>query len=346
MFLRRRVEAQGAEHRAHLGRAGQNSVLCCLRSYRLLKRAGGFLVPGISLVSNLSQDQKAAVIAAICEGVSIRATERLTGIHRDTIMRLGVKVGQGCTAVHGKLMTNLHVSRIELDEVWSFVKKKKKNVAATEDQERIGDQYIYLAMDSTGKAILSWLVGKRNYRNAQHLTDDVRHRVLGNPEISTDGYLPYLKAVDMSFLGRSPHGIVDKQTVFINGTNEAGNPYTRESLVRVERTAASGSPKHISTSFIERQNLTLRMSQRRLTRLSNGFSKKYENHCAAVALYAPHYNFCRVHETLRITPAMQLGVTDHVWGVSELAAAALSDGAQMQVKRALGAWKVIQGGKA
>jgi IS1 family transposase len=320
-------------------------VLCCLRSHRLLKRAGGVLIFGLSAVSNLSTDQKSAVIAALTEGVSIRATERLTGIHRDTIMRLGVKVGQGCTAVHGKLMTNLLVNRVELDEVWSFVKKKKKNVSPTEDQERIGDQYIYLAMDSTGKAILSWLVGKRNYRNAQRLTDDLRHRVLGNPEVSTDGYLPYLKAVDLSFLGQAPHGIVDKQTVFINGTNQAGNPYTRESLVRVERTPVNLAPKTISTSFIERQNLTLRMSQRRLTRLSNGFSKKYENHCAAVALYATHYNFCRVHETLRITPAMQLGITDHVWGVSELVQAALSDGAQMQVKRAMANFRVVQGGK-
>ena len=116
--------------------------------------------------------------------------------------------------------------------------------------------------------------------------------------------------------------------------------------MRVERTPANLAPKHISTSFIERQNLTLRMSQRRLTRLSNGFSKKYENHCAAVALYATHYNFCRVHETLRITPAMQLGITDHVWGISELVNAALSDGAQMQVKRALGSWRIITGGKS
>jgi IS1 family transposase len=243
-------------------------------------------------------------------------------------------------------MTNLHVSRIELDEVWSFVKKKKKNIAATENQEHVGDQYIYLAMESTAKAILSWLVGKRNYLNAQHLTDDVRHRVLGNPEISTDGYLPYLKAVDMSFMGKASHGIVDKQTVFINGTNEAGNPYMRESLVRVERTPISGTPQKISTSYIERQNLTLRMSQRRLTRLSNGFSKKYENHCAAIALYATHYNFCRVHEALRITPAMHMGITDHVWTISELIEAALSKGAQMQVKRATREFAIINGGRS
>jgi len=319
-------------------------VLCCLRSHRLQKRVGGVLLPGISVVNILTPDKQSAVIAALCEGVSLRSISRILDVHRDTAMRLGVRVGQGCTAVHGKLMVNLQVSRIELDEVWSFVKKKKKNVTET-DPDTVGDQYIYLAMDSTGKAILSWLVGKRNYRNAQRLTDDVRFRVLGSPEVSTDGYPPYLKAVDIAFDGQAAHGIVDKQTVFINGTSEAGNQYTRETLIRVERTAVSGSPRHISTSFIERQNLTLRQSQRRLTRLSNGFSKKYENHCAAIALYATHYNFCRVHETLRITPAMQLGITDHVWSISELVQAALSHGAQMQVKRALGAFRVIAGGK-
>jgi IS1 family transposase len=295
-------------------------------------------------VSNLSAEQKSAVIAALCEGVSIRATERLTGFHRDTIMRLGVKVGQGCAAVHGKLMTNLHVSRIELDEVWSFVKKKRKNVKEV-DPDTVGDQFIYLAMDSTGKAILSWLVGKRNYRNTLCLAEDVRIRVLGEPEFSTDGYVPYLKAVDLAFDGKASHGIVDKQTVFLARDGETDGYYAKEQLVAVKRTPVSGDPRHISTSFIERQNLTLRQSQRRLTRLSNGFSKKYENHCAAIALYATHYNFCRVHETLRITPAMQLGITDHVWPISELVQAALSDGAQMQVKRAMGQFRVIQGGK-
>lgn len=208
----------------------------------------------------------------------------------------------------------------------------------------MGDQYIYLAMDLTSKAILSWLVGKRNYRNAQRFVDDVRFRVLGRPEISTDGYTPYLKAVNLAFDGQASHGIVDKQTVFLAGDGESDHYYAREQLVAVKRTAVSGDPRHISTSYIERQNLTLRMSQRRLTRLSNGFSKKYENHCAAIALYATHYNFCRVHETLRITPAMHLGITDHVWTMSELLDAALSKGAQMHVKRSLPQFRIIEGG--
>lgn len=294
-------------------------------------------------VSMLSIEQKSAVIAALCEGVSIRATERLTNCHRDTIMRLGVAVGQGCTALHGKYMRNLQVSRIELDEVWSFVKKKRRNVTA-EDEDTVGDQYIFIAMDSTGKGILSWLVGKRTARNTRRFVDDVRDRVVGEPEISTDGFPAYQAAIDLAF-ENSAHGIVDKQVVVIAGGPDSDNYYARETLVKVERIASRGAPTKISTSYIERQNLTLRMSQRRLTRLSNGFSKKFENHCAAIALYTFHYNFCRVHEALRITPAMQLGVTDHIWTVTELVESALSGEIRARVARAKEGFRVIQGGR-
>lgn len=289
----------------------------------------------------LSADKQSAIIAALCEGVSIRGTERLTGVHRDTVMKLGVRVGQGCTAIHGNLMVNLNVSRIELDEVWSFVGKKRKNVTA-DDPEGVGDQFIYMAMDSTGKSILSWLVGKRSAVNTMRFGEDLRHRVLGNPEFSTDGYQPYERMIDLIF-DTSSHGVVDKQIVIVAGSPESENYYARETLVRVNRIAQRGTPSCVSTSFIERQNLTLRMSQRRLTRLTNGFSKKFENHCAAIALYATHYNFCRVHETLRITPAMHLGVADHVWSVGELVAAALHGKVQATVERVK--LRVIQGGK-
>lgn len=291
----------------------------------------------------LSTDKQRAIIAALCEGVSIRATERLTGVHRDTIMNLGVKVGEGCAGLHGKLMCNLQIPYIELDEVWSFVKKKRRNVRA-EDPDTVGDQFIYLAMDSLGKGIISWLVGKRSARNTLRFVEDVRHRVVNEPEFSTDGYQPYPKAIELVF-ENSAHGVVDKQTVIVAGGPESDRYYARETLVKVERLPVKGTPSRISTSFIERQNLTLRMSQRRLTRLSNGFSKKYENHCAAIALYATHYNFCRVHEALRITPAMHLGVTDHVWNVSELVAAALHGEIQTRVQAAKARFRVIQGGR-
>jgi len=193
---------------------------------------------------------------------------------------------------------------------------------------------------------VSWLVGKRNGRNAIALMDDVRHRVLGNPEVSTDGYAPYLRAVDIAFDGKASHGIVDKQTVIVATDGDKSGYYAREKLVAVKRTAVTGAPDHISTSYVERLNLTLRMSQRRFTRLTNGFSKKYENHCAAVALFAMHYNFCRVHEALRITPAMHLGVTDHIWSISELLRAALSGRVRQAVEGHKAKFRVIQGGKS
>ena len=171
---------------------------------------------------------------------------------------------------------------------------------------------------------------------------DVRHRVLGNPEISTDGYAPYIRAVDEAFDGTASHGIVDKQEVILAKGPDAAKYYAKQVLVKVERTAISGDPRHISTSFIERQNLTLRMSQRRLTRLSNGFSKKYENHCAAIALYVMHYNFCRVHAALRITPAMQLELTDHIWSIGEVVNAATTGEIQDRVQSELAQFRIIQ----
>ncbi len=155
-------------------------------------------------------------------------------------------------------------------------------------------------MDATGKAILSWIVGKRSYRNTQHLMDDLRHRLTNEPEISTDGFHAYPRAVQLAFDGQAAHGVVDKQTVIIAGDGDGAGYYAREKLVAIKRTIVAGQPQKISTSYVERVNLTLRMTQRRLTRLTNGFSKKYENHCAAIALFIAHYNFCRVHESLRI----------------------------------------------
>lgn len=291
----------------------------------------------------LSAQQRANIIAHLCEGVSIRATERLTGHYRNTIMNLGVEVGEGCVAIHQNLMKNIQVPNVELDEVWSFVKKKRKNVTP-EDEDTVGDIYIFMAMDSIGKAIISYHVGKRNSRNTHMLVADLRMRLLNNPTISTDGWPSYQTALDNLFED-SPRGIVDKQTVILAKGPEADNYYARETLVKVERRAVYGDPAYIGTSFIERQNLTLRQSQRRLTRLSNGFSKKFRNHCAAISLYVTHYNFCRIHETLRITPAMQLGITDHVWSVEELVQSALSGEIKAQIFAIKNRFHVVQGGK-
>jgi IS1 family transposase len=271
----------------------------------------------------LPRDKQIAAISALCEGVSIRATERLTGVNRGTIMSLGARVGIGCAKVHNKLMRNLNVSRLEFDEIWQFVGKKRKAVRDT-DPETVGDQYTYVALAGSAKAIVSYYTGKRTHEATLAFASDVRARVLGAPEISTDGLNSYPWAIERAFNNQCAHGVIVKNYAAAGGAgDDAARRYSPGDVVSVEVRRVVGNPREISTSYVERQNLTIRMQQRRFTRLTNGFSKKFENHVAAFALYAAYYNFCRVHETLRITPAMQIGVTDHVWSIAELIDAAL-----------------------
>lgn len=253
--------------------------------------------------------------------MSIRATERLTGVNRGTIMNLGARVGNGCAKVHHKLMRNANVSRLEFDEIWQYVAKKRKAVRAT-DPETVGDQYTFVALGGSSKAIISYYTGKRTSEAATAFAKDVRARVIGAPEISTDGLNAYPGAIEEAFKGKCSHGVVVKEFAALTGT-DAAHRYSAGDVVSVEYRKVIGQPRNISTSYIERQNLTIRMQQRRFTRLTNAFSKKFEHHVAAFALYAAYYNFCRVHETLQITPAMQLGVTDHIWSIGGLIDAAL-----------------------
>lgn len=284
------------------------------------------------------------VISALTEGMSIRATERLTGIHRDTIMRLGVRVGTGCAAVHDALMRDLHVNRLELDEAWSFVGKKQR-FTTPEDLAFKGDFYIFIALAATAKAIVSYRVGKRNEGTTEDFCADLRTRVLGAPEISTDGFTPYTAAIRRQFGAAVSHGVIVKKYAGEPG-RDAARRYSPAHVVAVDREVVSGIPMHISTSYVERSNLTMRMGARRLTRLTNGFSKKIENHVAAISLYVANYNLCRVHEAHRVTPAMQLGVTNHVWSIGELVEAALSGTLPAIAGRRVGRLTVLDGGKA
>jgi IS1 family transposase len=272
----------------------------------------------------LSRDQQIQIIAALTEGMSIRSVERLTNIHRDTIMRLGARVGTGCAAFHDRTMHSLRVGRLELDELFAYVGCKQKNVSR-KDLAVKGDQYTFIALASTARAIVSYRTGKRNTENTLEFAHDLRERVLGSPEISTDGFRPYTTAVRMAFGNRVAHGVIVKTYSVTNlAVKEAARRYSPAQVIAVEREVVSGVPAHISTSLVERQNLSLRMSSRRFTRLTNGFSKKLEHHEAAVSLYVAHYNFCRVHEAHgNMTPAMSLGIADHVWSLGELIDAAL-----------------------
>lgn len=293
----------------------------------------------------LSIEKQTSIIAALTEGCSIRAVERLTGVHRDTIMRLGVKVGVGCAKLHSAIMRDVYVNRCELDEIWSYVGKKQKQLKETDNADK-GDQYVFIAMDSTSKGILSYRVGKRTGNNAVALLRDLRDRLANTPEISSDAWAGYPGAVEQVFGHHVSFGTINKKYAVGAATPEAARRYSPAAVVAVEYETVLGAPKHISTSYIERQNLTVRMQQRRFTRLTNAFSKKLENHMAATALYVAWYNLCRPHEALRVTPAMHLRITDHVWSIGELVEAALNGVVPSQPEgRKVGRFTVLEGGK-
>ena len=286
-------------------------------------------------------DKQIAAIAALTEGCSIRATERLTDIHRDTIMRLGVRVGEGCARLHDHMMRGLQVPILEFDEVWGYVGKKQRRTEPGETDK--GDQYTFTALDATGKAIISYVTGKRTEDNTRAFVNDVWERIINRPQITTDGFGPYVDAVAECFGDDADYAQLVKHYAAEHSV-EAKRRYSPPHVVRVERRVVSGRPRHVSTSYVERSNLTLRMQQRRFTRLTNGFSKKLQNHKAAVALFVSHYNLCRVHETIRITPAMALGVTDHIWTIGELVEAALEGVIPEPPGERYGRFRVIDGG--
>jgi IS1 family transposase len=274
-------------------------------------------------MSTTSLQKQIQIIAALTEGCSIRATERLTATHRDTVMRLGVRVGNGCERLHDRMMRDLQVGAVELDEQWDFIGKKQKRVR-DDDAPEMGDVWVFIALSATHKAVLSYVVGKRNRDNAQELVYDLSMRVLNRPQITSDGYAPYIGAVDMAFGWDVDYAQVRK-VYDVEPGQDAAHRYSPARVREVEKEVLRGDPDpdKISTSYVERFNLSTRMQMRRFARLTNGFSKKLENHRAAVALWIAFYNFCRVHETLRQTPAMALGITDHVWTIGELITAAL-----------------------
>jgi IS1 family transposase len=298
----------------------------------------------MSFMNVLSRDQQIQIIACLTEGQSIRATERITGIHRDTIMRLGARVGRGCAELHDRMMVGVRAGRLELDEIWGYVGKKQKRVQRHEIAHK-GDQYTFIGMSASAKAIISYRTGKRDTENTDLFIQDLRERVIGAPEISTDGFLPYQNAIRDAFNGRAHHGVIVKTYSVTNlAVKDAARRYSPAQVVAVARDVVSGIPAHISTSYVERQNLTLRMTQKRFARLTNGFSKKLDHHAAAVSLYVTHYNLCRVHEALRTTPAVALGIADRVWTIGDLldATLAIEPNRPHRVKRN---FTVIEGGR-
>ena len=274
----------------------------------------------------LSREQQIAVVSALTEGLGIRATARITGVNRETVGKLALQVGRGCAELHDRMMVGIRVNRIECDELWAYVghKRNPQSGKPSFNPEK-GDQYTYIALGASSRAIIAYRTGKRDTEMTDQFIQDLRQRVIGIPEITTDGWHPYKNAIRDAFGKKATHGVINKtySVTHLNVT-EASRRYSPAQVVAVAREVVSGEPEQISTSYVERQNLTIRMASKRFARLSNGFSKRLECHLAAVALHVAFYNLCRVHETLRSTPAMALGIADRVWTIGDLLDAALS----------------------
>jgi IS1 family transposase len=276
-------------------------------------------------MNNLDKSKQIEIISALCEGVGQRAVARLTDTDRKTVARLALRVGHGAAELHDRMMVGLHVQRIECDELWAYVGHKRNPQKGPAKPSPVkGDQYTYVALASSTRAIIGYRTGKRNEVTTDDFIQDLRQCVIGVPEISTDGYRPYRGAISDAFGKSVAHGVINKtySVTHLNVT-EASRRYSPAQVIAVARDVVSGVPEDISTSYVERQNLTLRMSCKRFARLSNGFSKKIDCHLAAVALHVAFYNLCRVHEALRSTPAMALGIADRAWTVGDLIDAAI-----------------------
>ncbi len=271
-------------------------------------------------MNRLPLARRAQIINCLVEGNSIRSTERMTDTHRDTVMRLMVEVGNGCAKLMDAEMRDLACQRIQVDEIWSFVGKKQRQLTAQDDKNRLGDQWTFVALDPETKLVPVWRIGKRDLPTATAFLTDLSERLTNRVQLSSDALSAYVDATEQAFGVDVDYG----QAVKFYDAEPAGpGRYSPPKVTYSERTPIVGRPDfaHISTSLVERQNLTMRMSMRRFTRLTNAFSKKVENLRAAVNLHFAHYNMVRVHSSLRCTPAMEAGVSRHVWTLTELVSA-------------------------
>jgi IS1 family transposase len=271
----------------------------------------------------LDKDKQIAVIGALVEGSSIRSIERLTGVHRDTIMRLGVRVGQGCAVLLDRKMRGLSCEHLEVDEVWGFIGKKERHVRP-DDNPQYGDVWTFCAIDADTKLVPSFKVGKRDVITANAFVSDVASRLKNRVQISSDALRAYVEAVELAFGADVDYA----QIIKTYGQDDSQSPerkYSPPEVLSTEKRRVAGTPDMgiASTSYIERLNGTTRLHMRRLTRLTYAFSKKLENFEAAVALHFGYYNFVKRHNTLRCTPAMAGGVERDFWTVGDLIDAAV-----------------------
>ena len=257
------------------------------------------------------------MVGALVEGNSIRATVRMTGVAKNTVIKMVLDLADGCAAYHDKHVRNLKVRRLQCDEIWQFVGSKARNTSPEKKAIGWGDVWTWTGLDADTKLCVSYLVGGRGLAWAKEFMEDCAARICNRVQITTDGHKAYLEAVENAFGADIDYAQLQK---IFGAPSENETRYSPATCIGCDMKVVSGNPdpKHVSTSFVERQNLSMRMSIRRFTRLTNAFSKKLENHAASVAIWFMYYNFCRVHQTLRVTPAMEAGTSNHVWSIEEL----------------------------
>jgi IS1 family transposase len=263
-------------------------------------------------------EKQVQILNSLVEGCSVRSTARLVGVEHKTVLRVLLRAGKRCRRLLDEKMRNIRSRFIQVDEMHGYVQVRQKNLNPTRhDEITMGEQYVFIAIDSETKLIPSFVVGKRNAENAYGLMKDLESRLIGRVQLTTDGFRPYVNAVDDTFGANIDYAMLVK---VYSGDESNRERYSPSEIVEAVPIPVIGRPKahKISTSHVERQNLTVRMQLRRFTRLTNAFSKKLENMKAALALHFAWYNFCRVHSTLRVTPAMAAGISDSVWDLRRL----------------------------
>ena len=271
-------------------------------------------------MNQISNDTRKRIVLALIDGVGVNATCRMTGAAKNTVLKLLADLGDACAAYHDKHVRNVKARRVQCDEIWSFVYAKNKNVPEERRGEfGVGDVWTWTAIESQTKLIISYMLGLRDGGYATEFMRDVAGRLANRVQLTTDGLKAYLDAVEDAFGGDVDYA----QLVKIYGPEYSGpGRYSPPQCIGAKTEEVCGEPErmHVSTSHVERQNLSMRMGMRRFTRLTNAHSKKIENHAHAIALYFMHYNFCKIHQTIRVTPAMEAVLADHVWEIEELLA--------------------------
>ena len=269
-------------------------------------------------MNRLSIADRAKLLGMLVEGNSLRSCARMADVSLNTVMKLVVELGKACEQFHDEHVRNVKVRRLQCDEIWSFVGAKAKNVTPEQKKQGWGDTWTWTGLCADSKLCVSYLVGGRSADWALDFMLDCASRIKGRVQVTTDGHKAYLEAVEEAFGAECDYAQLQK--IYGAPSDEEVRRYSPARCIGCDLKVVSGNPdpKHVSTSFVERHNLTMRMSMRRFTRLTNAFSKKIQNHAAMVAIHAVHYNYARIHKTLRITPSMAAGLSDHVWSLEEI----------------------------